>query len=261
MMSDSLLAYVESSKVRKGLILRLLEEPGSLHELREHLGIPSSNIIPRVRELENKYLVVKDDGKYCLTFAGVIVAKKVRAADNLTVLLERNGQFLNGHDMMPIPEVLLLRIDELGDSKSVKDDTENVAATHNAVFDNIKKSKSIYGISSVFNKYYPEYFLSIARQCIPVSIILTDRIYKKVEKECSDALRAYLKLDNAKMYVIDDARLTLTVTDKFLAFSLPHEAGHLDTQSCLISFEKSALNWGDGIIRALPAKVKGDLNF
>lgn len=256
MKSDSLLTYVISSWVRKGLMFQLLEEPKSLTELKEHLGISSSNIIPRIKELENKNLVVRYDGKYCLTSTGVILAKKVQMADNLTVLLEWNGQFLNEHDLKSIPENSLWRIDELADSKLVKNGIEDTAATDNAVFDNLIKSKSIVGISPVFNTYYPESFLSMARQNVPVSIILTDRIFKKVEKECSGALQAYLELDNAKLYVIDDARLALVVTDTFLALSLPHKTGQLDTQSCLVSFEESALKWGMELFEYYKLKSK-----
>lgn len=244
MKSDDLLTYVTSSNVRKGLVLQLLEETRSLTELREHLGVSSSNIIPRIKELENKNLVVRDEGKYCLTSTGVILAKKVQMADNLTVLLEENWQFLNEHDLKSIPENLLWRIDELADCKPVKNRMEDTSAIHNAVFDNLIKSKSIAGISPMFNSNYPEFFLSMARQKIPVSIILTDKIFKKVEQDHSDALQAYLELDNAKMYVIDDARLAFVVTDTFLPLFLPHKNGQLDTQACLISFEKSALRWG-----------------
>jgi len=244
MKSDSLLTYVTSSGVRKGLVFQLLEEPRSLTELREHLGISSSNIIPRIKELENKNLVVKDKGKYSLALIGVILAKKVQMVDNLTVLLERNGQFLNEHDLTWTPENLLWRIDELTDCNLVKNVIEDTTATYNVVFGNLIKSKSIVGISPIFNSNYPGFFLSMARQNIPVSIILTDMIFKKVEKDHPDALQAYLECDNAKLYVINDARLALVVTDTFLALSLPHKNGQLDTQTCLVSFEKSALKWG-----------------
>ncbi len=243
MKSDSLLIYVMSSGVRKGLV-NLLGESRSLTELKEYLGTASSNIIPRIKELENKNLVVREDGKYRLTYTGVILAKKVQMADNLTMLLEHNGQFLNEHDLTWIPKNLLWRIDELADCKPVKNRMEDTSAIHNAVFDDLIKSQSIVGISPIFNSNYPEFILSIARQKIPVSIILTDRIFRNVEKNHSDALQEYFALDNAKMYIIDDARLALAVTDTFLALFLPHKNGQLDSQSCLVSFEKSALKWG-----------------
>ncbi|WP_174590466.1 helix-turn-helix transcriptional regulator [Methanocella conradii] len=244
MTSDSLLTFILSSGVRKGLVFQLLEEPRSLKELKENLSISSSNIIPRIKELENKNLIVKDNGKYRLTFTGAIVAKKIQMAENLTLLLECNGWFLNEHDLTSIPENMIWRIDELEKCRIAENRIEDTAAVHNVIFDNLIKSKSIIGISPIFNSTYPDFFLSFARQNNTVSIILTERILKKVEEEYSDVLQAYLECDNARLYVIDDVRLALVVTDIFLALALPHKNGPLDTQSCLVSFEKSALQGG-----------------
>jgi predicted transcriptional regulator len=244
MMPDDLLTFILSSGVRKGLISQLLEGPRSLTELRENLSISSSNIIPRIKELENKNLIVKDNGKYRLTFTGTIVAIKIQMAENLTLLIESNGWFLNEHDLNPIPENMIWRIDELEKCMIAENRLEDTAAVHNVIFDNLIKSKSIVGISPIFNSTYPKFFLSFARQNTPAYIILTERILKKVEEEYSDVLQAYLECDNARLYVIDDIRFALVVTDIFLALALPHRDGPLDTQSCLVSFEKSALQWG-----------------
>lgn len=62
--------------------------------------------------------------------------------------------------------------------------------------------------------------------------------------EYLDDLQAYLRCDNARLYVIDDTRQVLAVTDTFMALPLPPKNGVMDTQSCLVSFEKSALHWG-----------------
>jgi predicted transcriptional regulator len=236
MKSDSLLIYVMSSGVRKGLV-NLLGEPRSLKELRERLGMPSSNVIPEIKGLESKNLVDMYDGRYGLTSTGEILANMAGMADSIDVLLERHGRFLNGRDLKPIPDSLLLGIGALAGSRLVKNGLEDVNATDRVLFDSLKGAGSFVGISPFFNMYYPEFFLSMARRGVPVSIILTGRVYEKVKNEYPDALQAYLELDNAGMYVIEDARLALAVADSFLALSLPFRDGPPDAQSCLVCFK------------------------
>ncbi|MDI6898186.1 transcriptional regulator FilR1 domain-containing protein [Methanocella conradii] len=46
------------------------------------------------------------------------------------------------------------------------------------------------------------------------------------------------------MYVVDEARLALAVTDSFLALSLFNDSG-FNAQTSLVSREESALKWGE----------------
>lgn len=243
MKSDSLLKIITFSDVRKNLLLKILKEPLSLTELKERFKVTSSNLIPRIKELENKNLVVRDDGKYRLTSTGMIVARWLYMEDNLIGLLEENGRFFNEHDLTPIPDYLLDRIGELGKCKLIENSVDDLSATHHEVFAILQQSNYIAGISPVFDTSYPEFFLSIAQEKIPVSLILTDKIVNKVETEYSNALQTYLTCDNAKMYAINDVRLALVITDTFLAISL-YKNCTIDTSIRLMSFEKSAINWG-----------------
>ncbi len=230
--------------MRKGVLSQLLEGPESLSRLCERLRVSPSNVIPHLKELEYYSLVAKDNGKYHLTSSGLILAKKIQMAENLNVLLKTHGQFFNEHDIMGIPEDLLWRIDELRCCKLIENNVENTAATYNIIFDNLVEPKYVVGISPIFNPKYPGFFLSIVRQKTPVSIILTKWIFEKVKNEYSSALQTYLGLDNAKLYVIDDARVALVVSDTFFALALPLRDGQFDIYSCLASSEESALGWG-----------------
>lgn len=242
---DSLLEYIASSSVRKNIVYRLLNEPMSLAELRDYFNTTSANIVPRINELEKKNLISKDNGKYYLTSIGVITVKKLQENDNLSQLIGEYENFLNDHDLTAIPENLLYRIGEFGNSKLVQNNMENIAATYWEVLDHMSKSNHIKGISPIFDAYYPEFFLSMAQRETPIAIITTESIYKKVEKDYADALQAYLKLDNAKLYVIDDLRLAFAVTDTFASISLYHINGDFDSQTNLMSFEKTARKWGE----------------
>lgn len=54
MKSDSLLKFITFSDIRKDIMFKMLEGPMSLAKLKEHFGVTSSDIIPRIKELEKK---------------------------------------------------------------------------------------------------------------------------------------------------------------------------------------------------------------
>jgi predicted transcriptional regulator len=160
-------------------------------------------------------------------------------------VIDNNGKYFSDHDLEPIPEYLLERIDELGDCQVIENSLENITATYRVVMDQLLNSKSIRGISPIFDAEFPEVFLSMAERKIPMTLILTDNIYNKIKKEHHIVLQSYLGYDNAKLYVIDDAGLAFLVTDCFLSLSLNSKNGRFDALTNLISFEQSAIKWGE----------------
>lgn len=244
MKSDSLLKAIMLSDIRKGILYKLSEKPMSLAEIRAHFNVTSASIIPRIKDLVKTDLVVKDDSKYYLTTTGTILVKKLRMMDNLEKVIERDGQFINEHDLSPIPVNLLDRIDELGDCEVITNQMENITATHDKIYGNLPKAKRVMGISPVFDPEYPKIYLAMAKRGIPVSIILTKNIFAKVEKDCPGVLKEYLTYDNAEMHVIDNVRLVLVATNEFISMYMYSKNGTFDTMNSLLSSDESAVKWG-----------------
>lgn len=255
MKSDSLLKLTIVSDVRKNLLYQLIDGPMSLSEIRDHFDVTSANVIPRIKDLVKMELVMKEGGDYHLTSTGLIIAKKLKMMDRLEEIIEKNGKFLNGHDLIPLGK-LIDDIDELGDFEIISNVMENITATHDQTYNNLSKAKYIVGISPVLTQSYPETYLAIAQQGIPVSLIVTRNVYKRIESEYSLFLTSYLGCDNAKMYVIDDVKFALVVTNDFLSLYLYGKNGTLDIMNCLQSFDESAVNWGTELFQEYLLRAK-----
>lgn len=236
-------------------MLQLLEGPTSLAELRNHLNITSSNLIPQLNKLKTANLVTKDNGRLCLTFTGTVLAKHLGMIDTLMRLIEVNEQFFNEHDLSPIPESMLQRVGELEGCKLIENSMENITATFTEVIDIISKSRHVSIISPTSDNYYPKFILSIAERKIPVSVILTENIFRKITNENTYSLKAYLGHDNARLYVVDDARLSFTVTDIFSSLSL-YKNGSFDASTSLVSLDKSGIKWGEDLFEYYRQKSK-----
>jgi predicted transcriptional regulator len=136
---------------------------------------------------------------------------------------------------------------ELGECRLIQNSMKDINATYREVISNLSGSSSFMGISPMFDAHFPEIVVSIARRNIPVSIILTQEIYKKVKEEYADALQAYLKCENVGLYVIDDARLAFVVTDTFVSISLYNKNSGFDVQTNLMGIDRTALKWGEDL--------------
>jgi len=233
-----------------------LENPMSLTEIKECFDVTSPNVVPRIKELEKRNLIYKDYNKYKLTSMGNIMSKKLQTMVRLSSIIEEYGFFFNEHDIRPIPADLLIRIDELRNCKLNINSKEDITAAYMEVLDNISKSSSVMGISSIFDSYYPEFFLSIAQRGDPISIILTDYVYRKVVENYDESLQKYLKYDNARMYVIEDVKLAFVVTNTFLSISFYYKNGSYDISTNLINFEKPAIKWGEELFQYYKQKSK-----
>jgi predicted transcriptional regulator len=232
------------SDTRKGILYLLMDRPGSLTDIKSHFNVTSASIIPRIKDLVHADLVEKDDGKYRLTTTGSILANKLRRLDNLERVIEQDGAYLNSHDLSPIPRRFIGRIGELGNCIVIKNELDNITATHDEIYSRLPKSKKVMGISPVFDPEYPKIYLALARRGIPVSLIITDNIFAKVEKEYASFLKEYLSHNNASMHVVDDARLVLVATYEFISMFLYNKNGTFDSMSSLFSADESAAKWG-----------------
>lgn len=244
MKSDNIIKLMTFSDIRTNILLQLLETPSSLTDLKDILKITSANISPRIRELEKGNLISKRGNHYCLSPIGAILTKKLCSMISLSMLLEEKASYFDDHDLEPIPPCMLSRIEEIRKSEVIHNTLENTTAIDDLIFDNLLKSKSVKVILPIFNQHYLDIFSSIARKNLPVTIILTERISKVVEKNFNDQLVCF-KSNNVDLFVINDVKLALIVTDSFLSLSLFGKNTYIYNQSNLVSSDRSSLNWGD----------------
>ena len=98
----------------------------------------------------------------------------------------------------------------------------------------------------IFNPAYPSFFLHLAQRKVHIFLILTRNVFEKVKKEHGDILKLFLECNNTSMRVLDDdIKLAFVITDTFLSLSLFFKNGTFDTHKDLVSFDKSALKWGE----------------
>ncbi len=241
-----LLNIISSSDKRKKILLLLQHGPKTLGDFRHTLNFTSTGMLPQIRILEERNLVKREGRKYALTEIGQVVAKHLESLVKTVEAVEKHEEFWREHDAGDIPSHLLMRINELYDTRIIESGTEELFEPNKESLENILNSKKIMGVSPIVHPVYPEFYLQLLERGTEVSLILTRKVFDKLEKEYNDMLSRGLSFKNGNLYISDeDIKLVCVATDVFFSISLFFKNGVFDSKQDLISFNKSAILWGE----------------
>lgn len=263
MKSRGLLSVLSYSEKRENLLFLLYNGPKTLTDIKDYFKVSSPEILPRIREMENRNLISRENGKYVLTTTGRVISGHFQSFIKTLRVIERNEEFWKNHAMEAIPLPFLERIGEFGDCKMIRNRLENIFEPHVEFFENISRSKEVRGVAPIFNPSYPSFFLNLAKKNISISLILTRNVFNRICDEYGQILQNFLKYHNTSLYVInDDIKIAFVTTDTFLSLSLFFNNGTFDSNNDLISYDKSALKWGEDIFnyyKILSHEIKGNV--
>lgn len=245
-MKTHLLELIFLSDKRKNLLLFLKEGPKTIEDVRSALDVSSVAILPQIKKLRERNLVIKEDDVYRLSPLGQAIAGKMQGMVDILGVFGNNYEYWSRHAVECLPPHLLRRIDELGHCMfSEPPDRTRLFEPHREFVENIAKSSSLCGIASIFHPLYPSLFLDFAKRGIEVSIIVTDSVFGRIRDDFRAELSAFLNSECTRFYVCEEnIEFSHVVTDRFLSLSLPFHDGTFDHREDVLSLEPSALNWG-----------------
>lgn len=244
-MSD-LLDIITSSDKRKRLLLLLQDGPKTMSEILSSLDFTTTGMLPQIRILEGRNLLTQDGKKYVLTEIGQVITRHLSPLVKTVEVIEKHEGFWKGHDIGSIPSQLMMKIDQLGNYQIIENSIEEIYEPHKEFLENILKSKKLLGISPIVHPIYPDFFLQLAEKGTEVSFILTKKAFNKVEKEYHDKLTRVLSFKNVSLYISDDdIKLACVSTDRFFSISFFLKNGVFDSRNDVVSFDESALLWGE----------------
>jgi predicted transcriptional regulator len=248
-MDIQLLELIFLSDKRKELLLFLNEGPKTIAEIKMHLDVGAVGILPQLKKLREYSLVIKKGDVYSLSSLGVAIAGRMQSMVDLLSVFEKRYDYWASHSVDCIPAPLLRRIGELSNCTfSETHDGTRLFEPHREFVDNIRKSKKVNGISSIFHPFYPSLFLDFAKMGMDVSILVSLPIYRRVKEDFAAEISEFIKLANASFYVCSrKIEFSYVVTDKFLSLSLPFPDGRFDYKEDVMCFDSVAIQWGEDL--------------
>jgi len=135
------LRTITSSRLRLD-ILRSLESPMRLSDLRRVVDSNAPNTSAKARDLQRLNLIKRDNGDYEITRMGELVRKRVlMLLDTLTVLYE-HGDFWS-RIIDSLPDEIIEMIHEFRDARLIANDRKNLERVKHEISERIKQARGM----------------------------------------------------------------------------------------------------------------------
>ncbi|HIH74941.1 MAG TPA: winged helix-turn-helix domain-containing protein [Methanosarcina sp.] len=233
------------SDKRKNLLLLLKNGPKTIEEIKTELEVSSSPIMAQIRILLKDGLLVQREDSYELSVKGKLIVPKMEPLLSTFKVFDDNHDYWARQNLRTLPSHLLDRIGELGACRELVPERTHIFDYPPEIMDPLYRSKKVMEISSFFRPGYPGLYLDLAKKGIEVSLVLEKPIYRKLVRDYRKGVEEFLSMENTYLFVCDD-KIELAssiITDRFISLSMISKDGRYYNHE-MVSFEKSALEWG-----------------
>lgn len=238
-------------------MLILLKSPKSLAELKTEVGKRETTILHTIKHLEVLNLTTKYGKTYALTSLGMMEALILEETSSAIKVVEKFKDFWHLHDITAIPNYFLQSIGALKNSILIRTETLELSKVHKTFLKILMTSKRIMGTSPIFHPDYVKTFKNLLHQGASVELILTSVVLNKILALADpELLIDYIKEERLKIFLNDDLRVALTVTENTFSLGLFNMDGEYDYNMDLISYSPKALEWGNDFFQHYIKKAR-----
>jgi predicted transcriptional regulator len=234
------------SELKQKIILDLLNGEKKISELKTDVETIETSILHVLKEFENLNLTTKTSGTYSLTSLGIIEAQLCQDVISTAEVIEKFKDFWLTHDIKPIPPHLTSRLGALKDSTLIRTEKTELGQVYTNFLQILMTSKKVTGISPIFHPDYVPVVEQLLSQGNNVDLILTTAVLNKTLSTAHlDLLKKNFVEGTLKIFLNEDLRVALTVTEKNFSLGLFTLDGDYDDNMDLISINPKAIQWGE----------------
>jgi predicted transcriptional regulator len=247
-----LMELIFRSERRRNLLIFLKDRPRSIDEIQEHLCADSISILPQLKKLKDRKLVIQKDHTYELSIMGKVIVEKMPPLLDTLEVLEDNFDYWSRRNFEGIPHTLRNRILELKNCKLIRPDLSHMFELDREFVENLLLSRQVLGFSSYFHPSFISLYLEIAKKEAEISLMLTEPVLKRFKADYIEDLQTLIGFEhvNLSLFPKDSKLAGFTVTDKFFLLTAFPQIKSFEHES-LFSSEPQALKWGTDLFSHL----------
>jgi len=239
------------SDLKQLIIISLLDGAKKISEFKVGVVARETSILHILKEFETLNLTAKSAGTYRLTSLGVMEAQICREYRSATEVIESFSDFWLTHNVTGIPPRFINRIGALKDAKIIKSAGMDLHKVHENFMNMLISSKKVRGISPIFHPDYISTFEHLLSQGCTIDLIVTNDVLAKTMAVAeAEALQGYLAQGKIRVFLNDDLRFALTVTENSLSLGLFNLAGDYDYSNDLVCVGKEGVEWGNQLFES-----------
>ncbi|WP_440952108.1 helix-turn-helix transcriptional regulator [Methanococcoides sp. FTZ1] len=244
-MKSSLTDNVWLSEKRTNLLLLLMEGPRDIEQIKMSLNVTSRGMMPQIKKLKEKHLIIEDGDYYKLSNIGELIVKNMLPLINTLSMISDNRNYWEEHDITILPPHLFKRLHELGNYLLLEPDLHHTFEIPKEFTENLLKSKEIKSIISFYRPEYPKFYSELAEKANSLTLILSEAAFKRMKNNCMKELEYLLSAKNSRVLVYKGKARppAIDVSEWFMYISFFNKNGSYDHND-IMSFDESALQWG-----------------
>jgi predicted transcriptional regulator len=168
--------------------------------------------------------------------------------------MEKFKDFWLTHDVNSIPGSLTLKIGSLQNATLVKTGSSELGKVHETYLKMMANTKKVVGTSPIFHQDFLGAFKELLNQGGTIDLILTSEVLgKTLENTVStgdgELFQKFMSEGKLKIYLIDDLKIALTVTENLFSMGLFDLNGQYDYSTDLISLDPESILWGEEVFQ------------
>jgi len=244
--------FTLKSELKIDILFSLLEGEKALSHLKEELPqTRETSILHVLKQLECLELSTRTNGSYKLTPLGVLEAQICKGCNLSGTVIDNHKNFWLTYDVNAIPSSLMMNFGAIEKAYMIKSTHVDLQKVHNTVIQLLLlPSKTIYGVTPIFHTDYIKTFDEILNKGNKIELIITSEVLEKIKQDChAEAFDKHIKSGNLQVYLNNNLKFALTVTENNLTLGLFNLTGEYDYTTDLICEEETGLQWGHQLFR------------
>ena len=254
MFGDCKVEYIAllRSELKQQVLLSLLSSDKKLADLKTDIDSTETTILHVLKEFEKLNLTTKTAGTYSLSALGRIEAQICQDTYSAAEVMEKNKDFWLAHDIKPLPSNLLYRLGTLQDAKLIKSERSELGKVHETFLKMMANTKKVQGTSPIFHPDFVGVFKAVLNSGGTIELVVTNEVFNKtfesaISTRDGELFQQFLIDGKLKIYLLDDLKIALTVTETIFSLGLFHPNGEYDYTTDLVSVNPRALQFGEEI--------------
>jgi len=243
--------FTLKSELKIDILFSLLEGDKTLSKLKEELPqTRETSILHVLKQLECLELSTRTNGAYKLTPLGVIEAQICKGCNLSGAVLDNHKNFWLTHDVSVIPASLMMNFGALSKAYMIKSTHVDLQKVHNTVIQLLLPAKNLLCVTPIFHTDYIKTFDEILNKGNKIELIVTSEVLEKITQDGNvEAFNKHIKSENLQLYLNNNLKFALTVTENNLTLGLFNLTGEYDYTTDLICEEQTGLQWGHQLFR------------
>ncbi len=244
----NLLDLATLSEKRRDILILIEKKPGSFEEIKSSLNISSGSLRFHINKLLYSGLLEEENGEYRLSGMAMPIIKNMKDLLDSLAFFEENMGYLMQHDLTPIPDFLLRRLEELGRFELIESNAENSFEIPQAILESLRTSDEISVFCSCLYQEILLLYSELTEKGLKFSLCVTEQVVERLFNDFPDETKKLIETENAELFVCSrDVNLPFfVVTDRYMAMGLSLLSGNQSIQF-ITSSENGALDWGRGL--------------